>query len=128
MATGTGRGDTALWQAAAVGDHDAFGQLFERHSTAVYNYLFRRTSDWSMAEDLTAAVFLQAWRRRTDVTFDLDSARPRLLGVARLLLRNATRARMRAARVVRLRAAISRLPRQQGEAIELCVYSGLPGT
>jgi RNA polymerase sigma factor (sigma-70 family) len=156
MATGTGCGDAVLWQAAADGDHDAFGQLFERHATAVYNYLFRRTADWSVAEDLTAAVFLQAWRRRKEVTFDRDSALPWLLGVARLTLRNAARSRTRylaalsragrqadvdaawsdpaeqvaarlddAARVAQLRAAIGRLPRQQREAIELCVYSGL---
>lgn len=153
--TSTGQGDSALWHAAAAGDRDAFGQLFERHATAVYNYLFRRTADWSAAEDLTAAVFLQAWRRRTQVVFDGDSALPWLLGVARLLLRNAARSRRRylaavgragadtaarapadpadevaarlddAARVRRLRAAISRLPRPQREVVELCVYSGL---
>ncbi|HUC22490.1 MAG TPA: sigma factor [Streptosporangiaceae bacterium] len=65
MAANTGYPDAALWQAAAAGEHAAFGQLFDRHATAVYNYLYRRTADWSAAEDLTAAVFLQAWRRRT---------------------------------------------------------------
>jgi RNA polymerase sigma-70 factor (ECF subfamily) len=40
-------------------------------------------------------VFLQAWRRRGEVVFDRDSALPWLLGVARLQLRNATRARAR---------------------------------
>jgi len=156
MAANTGYGDAALWQAAAAGEHAAFGQLFDRHATAVYNYLYRRTADWSAAEDLTAAVFLQAWRRRGDVVFDRDSALPWLLGVARLQLRNATRSRARylaalsrlgcesatdaaladpadlvarrlddAQQVRQLRAAIARLPRQQREAIELCVYAGL---
>jgi RNA polymerase sigma factor (sigma-70 family) len=151
----TGYGDAALWQAAAGGQHDAFGELFDRHATSVYNYLLRRTGDWSEAEDLTAAVFLQAWRRRGQVVFDRDSALPWLLGVARLVLRNARRARMRyqaalcragteAASLVSvdpadlvagrldderqlaaLRAAVGRLPRPQREVIELCVYSGL---
>jgi RNA polymerase sigma factor (sigma-70 family) len=88
-------GDALLWQRAAAGDHDAFGRLFDRHSAAVYNYLFRRTADWSAAEDLTAAVFLQAWRKRDRVVLDGDSALPWLLGVARLLLRNTVRARRR---------------------------------
>jgi RNA polymerase sigma-70 factor (ECF subfamily) len=85
-------GDAALWRRAAAGDHEAFGQLFDRHADAVYGYLFRRTADWSQAEDLTAAVFLQAWRRRGQIVLARDSALPWLLGVARLLLRNARRA------------------------------------
>jgi RNA polymerase sigma factor (sigma-70 family) len=95
MAANTGYGDAALWQAAAAGEDAAFRQLFDRHANAVYNYLYRRTADWSVAEDLTAAVFLQAWRRRGEVVFDRDSALPWLLGVARLQLRNATRSRAR---------------------------------
>jgi len=67
--------DAVLWQAAAA-------------------------ADWSAAEDLTAAVFLQAWRRRSEVALDRDSALPWLLGVARLT-------------------------RQQRDVIELCVYAGL---
>jgi len=31
-AVGRGPGDSALWSRAAQGDHDAFGQLFDRHS------------------------------------------------------------------------------------------------
>jgi RNA polymerase sigma-70 factor, ECF subfamily len=85
-------GDAALWHRAAAGDHDAFGQLFDRHADAVYGYLFRRTADWSQAEDLTAAVFFQAWRRRGQIVLAYDSALPWLLGVALQLLRNARRA------------------------------------
>ncbi|HKD89941.1 MAG TPA: sigma factor [Streptosporangiaceae bacterium] len=106
IAANTGHGDAALWQAAAAGEHAAFGQLFDRHATAVYNYLYRRTADWSAAEDLTAAVFLHAWRRRGEVVLDRDSALPRLLGVARLQLRNATRSR------ARYLAALSRVGRE----------------
>lgn len=95
MVTTAATGDAALWHAAAAGEHDAFGVLFDRHAKAVYNFLLRRTADWSLAEDLTAAVFLQAWRRRTEVVFDGDSALPWLLGVARLVLRNAARSRTR---------------------------------
>jgi RNA polymerase sigma-70 factor (ECF subfamily) len=95
VVTTAATGDAALWQAAATGDHDAFGLLFDRHAKAVYNFLLRRTTDWSLAEDLTGAVFLQAWRRHNEVVFDGDSALPWLLGVARLVLRNASRSRTR---------------------------------
>jgi RNA polymerase sigma-70 factor (ECF subfamily) len=40
-----GPGDAALWSLAAHGDHDAFGQLFDRHAGAVYSYLFRLTAN-----------------------------------------------------------------------------------
>jgi DNA-directed RNA polymerase specialized sigma24 family protein len=92
---GTEPTDTALWQSAVAGDHDAFGRLFDRHSGAVYSYLFRRTAEWAAAEDLTASVCLQAWRGRGQVVFDAESALPWLLGVARQLLRNTVRARLR---------------------------------
>ena len=95
MVTRADAADAVLWQAASDGEHDAFGQLFDRYATPVYNYLLRRTADWSAAEDLTAAVFLQAWRRRGEVVFHGDSALPWLLGVARQLARNATRSRQR---------------------------------
>jgi RNA polymerase sigma factor (sigma-70 family) len=92
---GVETGDRALWQRSAAGDPDAFGQLFDLHATAVYNHIFRRTADWSEAEDLTSAVFLQAWRRRREVVFDRESALPWLLGVANHVLRNARRAQRR---------------------------------
>ncbi|MCP9487145.1 MAG: hypothetical protein MSC30_14950, partial [Gaiellaceae bacterium MAG52_C11] len=56
--------DAVLWRRARVGDADAFGLLFERHSDAIYNYCFRRIGDWAIAEDLLSVVFLEAWRRR----------------------------------------------------------------
>jgi DNA-directed RNA polymerase specialized sigma24 family protein len=92
------------------------GELFDRYAEAVYTYLFRRLDDWSEAEDLTSAVFLQAWRRRSDVVFDRDSALPWLFGVASGLARNATRARRRhAALLARVR---DRIPESVGAAAD----------
>ena len=56
--------DRELWRRAVAGDAEAFGQLFDLHAKAVYNFCFRRLADWAMAEDMTSAVFLEAWRRR----------------------------------------------------------------
>jgi RNA polymerase sigma-70 factor (ECF subfamily) len=97
--------DAELWSNASSGEATAFGTIFERHANAVYNFCFRRTADWSLAEDLTSVVFLEAWRRRSGVVLAGDSARPWLLGVAT----NAIRHR-RAQR--RHRAALERLPRE----------------
>ena len=75
--------DQDLWSQAA-NEHagEAFGELFERHADRVYAHCFSRTGSWSMAEDLTSVVFLEAWRRREEVRFSGDSALPWLLGVA----------------------------------------------
>jgi RNA polymerase sigma-70 factor (ECF subfamily) len=99
--------DAALWQRAAAGETDAFGTIFERHATTVYNYCFRRTGDWSQAEELTALVFLEAWRRRTQVELERKDALPWLLGVATNVIRNLRRSQRRH------RAALERLPRER---------------
>jgi RNA polymerase sigma factor (sigma-70 family) len=84
--------DQDLWSHAAnEGAGEAFGELFERHADRVYAHCFSRTGSWSMAEDLTSVVFLEAWRRRNEVRFSGDSALPWLLGVANNATRNAQR-------------------------------------
>src|SRR5690348_9920897 len=83
--------DAFLWELAAGGDTSAFGRLYERHARTVYNYCFRRTGDWAAAEDLTAIVFLEAWRRRNQVQLQRQDAIPWFLGVATNVLRNARR-------------------------------------
>ena len=98
--------DAALWQRAAAGETEAFGTIFERHARTVYNYCFRRTGDWSQAEELTAIVFLEAWRRRGQVVLERNEAIPWLLGVATNVLRNLRRSQRRH------RAALERLPRE----------------
>ena len=41
-------------------DQDAFGELYERYMTKIYNYIYYRTSNQHDAEDLTARVFYRA--------------------------------------------------------------------
>lgn len=83
-----GVADDELGSMASAHGGAAFGELFERHSKAVYNHCFRRTGSWSTAEDLTSVVFLQAWRRRDQVELDCQSIRPWLLAVANNVIRN----------------------------------------
>jgi RNA polymerase sigma-70 factor (ECF subfamily) len=95
--------DQHLWSRAREGDPAAFGELFTRHSTVVYNYCFRLTGSWKTAEDLTSVVFLEAWRRREDVA-DGAGFVPWLLGLASKVARNSTRA------VRRHRRLLAKLP------------------
>ena len=129
----------------ARSDEAAFTALFDRHARAVYAYCFRRTADWTLAEDLTSIVFLEAWRRRRDA--DL----PWLLGTATNVIRNHRRSLRRyGAALERLRrsrpayvdvaeriddgrrmreilAAVEQLPEPEQDAFALCVWQGLSG-
>ena len=145
--------DSELLERVRAGESPAFGELFERHARAVYNCCFRATGDWSLAEDSTSVVFLEAWRRRRDVVLaEGETLLPWLLGVARNVLRNRGRSfrRHRAAldrlppppaepdfaddlagrlddeREIRaVLAVVDRLPRGDRDVLELCVWSGL---
>jgi RNA polymerase sigma factor (sigma-70 family) len=144
--------DAELWRRAVDGDHAAFGDLFDRHSRAIYNFCFRRTADWAAAEDLVATVFLEAWRKRDSVKVGPDgSLLPWLYGVALNLLRNHRRAQRRLVSALhRLRGeareaasddaathveavrqmravldSVERLPRRERDVLYLCVFAEL---
>jgi RNA polymerase sigma factor (sigma-70 family) len=92
--------DGELWLRAGHHDGTAFGELFGRHSGAVYNHCFRRTASWSVAQDLTSVVFLQAWRRRKEVRLHDDSILPWLLAAANNAIRNSDRSIRRYSRLI----------------------------
>lgn len=101
--------DRVLWQQARSGDGAAFGVLFERHASRIYNYCFRRTADWALAEDLTSATFLLAWRSHGAAPLQAESALPLLYGIATNVLRNQHRS------LKRRREAFTRLPLERVE-------------
>lgn len=143
--------DVLLWQRAVAGDADAFGDLYGRHSKAIYNYLFRRTGDWSEAEDLVGSVFLEAYRLRDTARVDDGMIVPWLFGIATNLANNRARSRWRGRRLLervrseasvaphdsgpgryeaqeQMRALLLRLgalPREQQDVVALCLWSGL---
>jgi len=143
--------DESLLQASASGDQRAFSELYQRHARTIYNYLFRRLADWSEAEDLTAVVFLEAFRRRSEVVIVEGKLLPWLYGIATNVLRNRRRAlwhhrrlveqlagqpgtevapdvAARAEAVAQMRSVlkrIARLPRPQQDVVALCIWSGL---
>jgi RNA polymerase sigma factor (sigma-70 family) len=97
-------GDIRDWPAAVLGDQEAFGRVFDRHADLVYRFVRRRTGDGGLAEDVTAQVFLEAWRQRSKVHLLQGSLRPWLLGVAGNLVRRHWRSLQRGHR------AVGRLP------------------
>ena len=46
---------------AAQGDAEAFGYLFQKYVTAIFNYIYYRTGNQHDAEDITARVFHRAF-------------------------------------------------------------------
>ncbi len=109
--------DAQLWERVAAHDGQAFGRLFDRHARRVYNHCFRRTADWSLAEDLTSVVFLEAWRRRREVRLCGDSLLPWLLGVANNAIRNAERSRRRYRRVLNKLPKVIDFPTEDAEVV-----------
>lgn len=145
--------DASDWDLLRAGDPLGLERIFMRHSSAVYNFAFRRLASWQAAEDVTQATFTALWRRGRHGRLDalvLPSARPFLLGAARNECRNVRRGeRRRFALVARIpdpsavadhaddiavridderamseiRRALARIPDTQREAIELVVWA-----
>jgi RNA polymerase sigma factor (sigma-70 family) len=145
--------DHTLWAAAADGDPDAFTALYHRHADAVWRHAYRLTGTRTAAEDVLAATFLTAWRRRAQVRFAADSARPWLLAVAgneartewRRTARHERLARRVGAapaqgdhsdavvarlddrrRLHRVRDALDDLSEKHREVVELCMIAEVP--
>jgi RNA polymerase sigma factor (sigma-70 family) len=143
--------DAALWSRSRSGDAHAFGLLFERHATTIYNYCFRRVANWAAAEDLVSVVFLEAWRRR-DKELPPDKVLPWLLGIATNVVRNRRRSERRYADALRrvpaprpgpdfadhaderldderlmerALALVARLPRREQDVFALCAWAEL---
>lgn len=56
--------------AAQQGDRDAFGQLWNLYRAEVQRYVYRRTTDHHVAEDITSEAFLRAWARIGSFTWE----------------------------------------------------------
>ena len=85
--------------AASVGDPHRFSALYERHLSAIAGYLVRRVGP-ELAEDLTAEVFMRAFRARDRYRPDHDSALPWLFGIAGNLIADNRRAERRRLRLI----------------------------
>lgn len=64
--------DEVLWKLVVNGDGDAFGELFDRHRDRVLRHALRVARSPHTAEDVTAIVFYEAWRRRAYVRIAMN--------------------------------------------------------
>ena len=78
--------DDVDWPLVVAGDQRAFAHIFDLHADLLYRFVLRRTGDTTLAEDITSAVFLEAWRQRESITLLHGSLRAWLLGVARNMI------------------------------------------
>lgn len=96
--------DAALWLEAVSGTESSFGVVYDRYRRLVFRKAYARVRDVHDAEDVVAMVFLEAWRKRSDVRFVDGSLRAWLLVVTV----NVTLNRERTNR--RYRRLLSKLP------------------
>src|SRR5262245_53492858 len=88
--------DAELVARSRLRDHEAFGQLVERHQRLVFGVALARCHDPALAEDLAQEAFVAAWR-------DLDRLRDGervgswVAGIARNLASSAARTSARRA-------------------------------
>ncbi|WP_158274453.1 sigma-70 family RNA polymerase sigma factor [Cellulomonas sp. WB94] len=88
-------------------DEEQFAAMFADLYPVVLGYAARRT-DWHVAEDIAAQTLTIAWHRGDVLPADRDGRCAWLIVVARNLLANSQRARMRAAHLdVRIRAGLA---------------------
>ncbi|WP_426624866.1 RNA polymerase sigma factor [Leifsonia sp. McL0607] len=83
------------WSRARDGDPDAFTSLFDVHRDRVYGHALRLVRQPHDAEDVTAVVFLEAWRRRDAVRVLDGSIIAWLLVTANNTVRNLERSKRR---------------------------------
>jgi RNA polymerase sigma-70 factor (ECF subfamily) len=138
-----------LLETAIHYDEAALGELYDRYEAKIYSYIFRRTGEQTLAEDLTAQVFLKmleairnrkawhssfsGWLYRIAHNLVIDHYRqrghhtqvpledaPTLLAVEQ----NPVESAEMKLDAERLRAAISRLTDEQAEVISLRFLEG----
>jgi RNA polymerase sigma-70 factor (ECF subfamily) len=71
-----------LMAAVAAGDLDAFGELYDRYSSAVHGCATRVLRDPTRAEEVTQEVFLEAWRGAGSYRAELGGVRTWLVTIA----------------------------------------------
>ena len=89
-----GKSDEALIVEHRDGDAEAFGELMNRYSGALYNYLLRMTGDRGQAEDLFQQTFLRVHEKANRFRANA-SLKPWLFSIATRLTIDAARKRQR---------------------------------
>ena len=142
------RTDQELIERCAHGDQQAFTELFDRHSIALFRYAFSLTHNADDAQELVQDTFLTAWKKLQGIHLVGPSMLPWLIVACRNLGANLARSKAhrraipldgvevsapgtdvldRLAHVEELRwvyAAIEELGETDQRIVELCLYDG----
>ena len=87
--------ELALWKRVLAGDDTAFTAVFDLHVSRVHRQARRLVNNERDAEDVTAIVFFEAWRRRGSVRLVNDSLVGWLLVTTTNVARNRERSQSR---------------------------------
>ena len=147
--------DAALWLEAVSGTESSFGVVYDRYRRLVFRKAYARVRDVHDAEDVVAMVFLEAWRKRSDVRFVDGSLRAWLLVVTVNVTLNRERTNRRHRRLLSklpasehspdagttvherfdeeqsardIRRAMAKLTAAEQRVVELCLIEELPLT
>ncbi|MDQ0732429.1 RNA polymerase sigma factor (sigma-70 family) [Arthrobacter sp. B1I2] len=93
--------DSDLWLRVLEGDGPAFASLFVLHRDRVFGHSLRLVGTPHEAEDVTAMVFLEAWRCRSKVRLVNDSIVGWLLVTTTNVARNRRRSALRYEKLIR---------------------------
>ena len=145
--------DVKLLARIASGDEAAFGALYDRFSPGLYSFVLKMTRDEKEAEDVLQEGFAHIWRRAS--TYDPARSAPftwavmilRNKAIDRLRVRQRLDRTIEKATVefshfpdadetaageperrdqgTRVRSALTRIPAEQKQAVELAFFSGL---
>lgn len=138
-----------LWSAAIAGDSNAFGILFKRHYSLLYQYGCKICTDTEVVEDNIQELFVELWQRKPDQ--EIISIKAYLLQALKFKLYKTFRKQYLVIniegykndefelshetflinkkddeeRIKRVLSAINKLPARQKEIIYLKIYKGL---
>ena len=87
--------DVELIARSIARDERAFGELFDRHATAVYRFAYSLTHDITEAQELVQETFVTAWKKLADIRLAGDSMLPWLIVTCRFHSRNQRRSASR---------------------------------
>jgi RNA polymerase sigma factor (sigma-70 family) len=104
--------EPALWELARRSDSAAFAALYDRHRDRIFGQALRLMRSTHDAEDVTAMVFLELWRRRRTVTLVNET----LIGWLLVTTNNVSHNFVRSMR--RHRALIERIPPTESDGAE----------
>jgi RNA polymerase sigma-70 factor (ECF subfamily) len=141
--------EVELLRSVAQGDRDAFGRLYDLHSTSLFSVAARILNDTKAAEDVLQEVFIQVWRKAGTYRPELGKPFQWLLGLTRNKAVDQVRSSVRRSRLtfdaaenqaddpaaveeqfssdqkVIIRKALAEIPIDQRKSIELAYFGGL---